>query len=134
MLCIYMVCYLHILKSITSIENSKRVKVSQENQLCMTLSPVPNTWNTSAWLINTSVLLYLQCDWFGPRTTEREQWRYIKPGQSRKKETSVSLCTKLFVLRITKMGYRCMSRQFTWTFTDHSLKNSLQGFKKMERE
>lgn len=80
---------------------------SQENQLCMTLSPIPNTWNKSAWLINTSVLLYLQCDWFGPRTTETEQWRYIKPRQSRKKEISVSLCTKLFVLRISEMGYRC---------------------------
>lgn len=25
------------------------------------------------------------------------------------------------------------TRQFTWTFTEHPLKNSLQGFKKMGR-
>lgn len=111
MLCIYTVRYLHVLKSITSTEDSKRVKVSQENQLCMTLSPTPNTWNASAWLVNTSVLLCLQCDWFGPRTTETEQWRCIKPGQSWKKEISVSLCTKLLVLRISKMDYRCMSEK-----------------------
>lgn len=106
MLCIYVVPYLHILKSITSTENSKRVKVSQENQLCMTLSPTPNTWNTSAWLINTSVLLYLQCDWFDPRTTETEKWRYIKPGQLRKRKFQC-LCRQLFVFRISKMGCRC---------------------------
>lgn len=111
MLCIYTVRYLHVLKSITSTEDSKRVKVSQENQLCMTLSPTPNTWNASAWLVNTSVLLCLPCDWFGPRTTETEQWRCIKPGQSRKKEISVSLCTKLFVFRISKMDYRCTSEK-----------------------
>lgn len=106
MLCIYVVPYLHILKSITSTENSKRVKVSQENQLCMTLSPTPNTWNTSAWLINTSVLLYLQCDWFDPRTTETEKWRYIKPGQLWKRKFQC-LCRQLFVFRISKMGCRC---------------------------
>lgn len=120
-------------ESIASIENSRRVKVSQENQLCITVSPIPNTWNTSAWLINTSVLLCLQWDWFGPGTTETEQWGYLKPGQSWKKEISVFLCTK-FCVQNQHDGLQMYVREtgkFTLTFTEHSLKNSLQGFTKM---
>lgn len=110
-------------------------KVSQENQLCITGSPIPNTWNTSARLINTSVLLCLQCDWFGPRAAETEQWGYLKPGQSRKKEISVFLCTK-FCVENQHDGLQMYVRetgQFTLTFTQHSLQNSLQGFTKMRR-